>query len=128
MGYKPDGYTSAAPYLIVKDAEKTLQFMVSVFWATRLRVIPRPQGGIMHAEARIDDTVIMMGEMPDGPPAHIHVYRPDPEATFQRALDAGATEIQPLTDSGDGDLRGGVQDGDGTSWWIAKQLDDGRTI
>ncbi|MGJ8618633.1 MAG: VOC family protein [Sulfitobacter sp.] len=121
--YKPKGYTSAAPYLIVKDARATLAFLKAVFDASELRVIPcKNDDGIMHAEARIDDTVIMIGEMPNGPDANIHVYVADPETTFQRALNHGGTEIQPLTDSGDGDLRGGVKDGDGTTWWIAKQL------
>lgn len=121
--YKPKGYTSAAPYLIVKDARATLAFLREVFDAPELRVIPRENDdGIMHAEARIDDTVIMMGEMADGPDAHIHVYVADPETTFQRALDAGGIEVQPLTDSGDGDLRGGIKDADGTTWWIARQL------
>ena len=76
----------------------------------------------MHAKARIDDTVIMMGERPDGTDANVHVYVDDPEATFQRALDAGASEVQLLTESGDGDRRGGVRNADGKTWWIAKQV------
>ena len=122
MDWKPYGYTSAAPYLIVRDAERTLNFLEATFGAERLRVIPRDGGGIMHAEARIDDTVVMMGEMPEGPDAHVHVYVPDPDAAFRRALDAGAAEVQPLTEAGDGDLRGGVRDADGTIWWIARQI------
>jgi uncharacterized glyoxalase superfamily protein PhnB len=122
MSHKPDGYTSVAPYLMVRDAERTLTFLAATFGAERLRVIPRPGGGIMHAEARIDDTVVMMGEVPDGPPGHVHVYVADPQGVFARALKAGATEVQPLTDSGDGDLRGGVIDADGTTWWIAMEI------
>lgn len=114
--YKPKGYSSAAPYLIVKDARVTLDFPKSVFHASELRVIPRENDqGIVHAEARNDDTVIMMGEMDEGPDAHIHVYVVDPETTIQRAVEAGGTEVQPLTESGDGDLRGGVRNADGTT-------------
>jgi uncharacterized glyoxalase superfamily protein PhnB len=123
MPYKPEGYTSAAPYLLVRDAQATLDFLRTVFGAEELRVFPCPpeKGGIMHAEARIDDTVIMMGEMPDGPPANVHVYVPDAGAAFARALEAGGTVVQQPERKEDGDLRGGVRDVNGTTWWIATQ-------
>lgn len=124
MSWKPTGYTSASPYLLVRDAEATLRFLEAVFSAERLRVHPRPDGaGIAHAEARVDDTVIMMGEMPEAGDAHVHVYVPDAEGTFARALAAGGTVVQPLRRSGDGDVRGGVADGNGAVWWIAAQDD-----
>ena len=126
MSYKPDGYTSVAPYLMVRNAEATLAFVTAVFGAEQLRVFPRDGGGIMHAEARIDDTVIMMGETPEGPDAHVHVYVADPIDTVTRACAAGATIVQELSDKGDGDMRGGVADGNGTVWWIAKQIDQDR--
>lgn len=122
MSWKPAGYTSASPYLIVRDAEATLRFLEAVFSATRLRVHHRKDGaGIEHAEARIDDTVIMMGEMPDAGEAHVHVYVADAEATFAKAVDAGAQLVQELGRSGDGDYRGGVADGNGAVWWISTQ-------
>lgn len=124
MTYKPDGYTSVAPYLIVRDAEKTLAFVEAVFYAKRLRVMPREDSkGIMHAEARIDDTVVMMGEMPGGPDANVHVYVADAEAAFERAKRAGGTVVQELERQGDGDYRGGVSDGNGTVWWLSQQDD-----
>lgn len=122
MSYKPEGYTSLAPYLIVPDAEATLQFVETVFDGKRLRVITREDGSIMHAEARIDDTVLMIGQMPEGPSAHVHLYVRKPYAVFARALSAGGTEVQPIEDQGDGDLRGGVADASGTVWWIAQQM------
>ncbi len=123
MAYKPEGYTSLAPYLIVRDAERTLDFVAHVFGAERLRVIPcEGKSGIMHAEARIDDTVLMMGEAPEGPDTNVHVYVPDAQACFQRALEQGAQTVQALQDKGDGDLRGGLRDGNGAVWWISTQL------
>lgn len=122
MPWKPDGYPSVSPYLIVRDAEKTLAFVTAVFGGERLRVIPREDGrGIMHAEARIDDSVIMMGEMPDGPDTNVHVYLQDVEAAFERAKDNGGTVVQALEHKGDGDFRGGVSDGNGTVWWLSRQ-------
>ncbi|WP_226575045.1 VOC family protein [Acuticoccus sediminis] len=123
MTYKPDGYTSVAPYLIVRSAEATLSFLEATLGAERLRIIPRDGGGVMHAEARIDDTVVMMGEMPEGQPANVHVYVPDVDATFARALAAGGTAVQAPDEKGDGDRRGGVNDPNGITWWFSTQLD-----
>jgi uncharacterized glyoxalase superfamily protein PhnB len=120
MTWKPDGYTSLAPYLIVADPEAVLQFCEAVFDAPRLRVI-HDGARIMHAECRIDDTVLMIGGA-EGPPAHLHLYLPDPDAAFDRAIAAGASVVQPMEEKGDGDRRGGVQSPDGTTWWLAKQL------
>ena len=123
MTYKPDGYTDLAPYLYVKDAEAGLSFAERVFDGERLRVIPREGGGIMHAEVRIGDTVLMMGET-DGPPMVLHLYLPDPDSTFARAMEAGAEELQPIMEKGDGDRRGGFRAPDGTEWYIARQISE----
>lgn len=123
--YKPDGYTSAAPYLIVADAARTIEFLVSVFGAVELRRFAGDGGRIMHAEVRIDDTVIMMGDSAEGwPPvaSHVHIYVPDVDATYRRALAAGATSIQEPVQRGDPDKRGGVKDPVGTTWWIATMV------
>ena len=122
MSFKPTGYNSVSPYLIVRDAEKTLAFGQQVFDAERLRVIASEDGaGIMHAEMRIDDTVVMMGEQSTGADTHIHVYVADVEAAFARARKAGASVVQELARKGDGDYRGGVADGNGTVWWLSQQ-------
>jgi PhnB protein len=124
MTWKPRDYSSVSPYLMVRDAERTLGFMEVVFAATRLRVHLREDGGgVAHAEARIDDSVIMMGEVPDAGEAHLHVYVPDAEETFARAVAAGGQTVQELRRSGDGDYRGGIADGNGIVWWISTQED-----
>lgn len=122
MPWKPDNYPSVSPYLIVRDARQTLAFVAAVFGAERLRVIPCEDGdGIMHAEVRIDDSVVMMGEMPDGPDTNVHVYVDDVEAAFERAKQAGGTVVQALERKGDGDYRGGIADGNGAVWWLSRQ-------
>ncbi len=122
MRYKPDGYTSVAPYLILRDAEATLAFMEAAFGAERLRIITRPDGSIMHAEARIDDTVVMMGEMPESQPANVHIYLAEVDAAYDRALAAGGESAEPPAEKGDGDRRGGVTDPNGITWWLSTQL------
>lgn len=124
MAYKPDSYTDLAPYLLVQDAEAVLTFCETVFAATRPRVISRDAGGIMHAEYRIGDTVLMMGEA-DGPATMLHLYLEDPDAAFDRAVAAGAEVFQVMTEKGDGDQRGGFRSPDGTRWFVARQVSDG---
>jgi len=119
--YKPGGYTDLSPYLLVPDPEATLRFCASAFAAERLRVIHREDGTVMHAECRIGDSVLMMGGA-EGPPAMVHLYLSDPDAAFAAALAAGATELEPMSEKGDGDRRGGVRAPDGTSWYLARQL------
>ena len=79
----------------------------------------------MHAEVRIDDTVVMMGEASEGwpaAPAMVHVYVRDADETYRRALAAGATSVQEPAQKGDADKRGGVKDSDGISWWMATRM------
>ncbi|THH35703.1 VOC family protein [Aliishimia ponticola] len=122
MAYKPEGYTDISPYLLVADIAATLDFLEAAFGATRLRLHHRPNGDPMHAEARIGDSVVMLGQAPGGDGAHVHIYVPDVRATYAAALKAGATSVQEPLDQGDGDLRAGVQDSQGTIWWPSTQL------
>jgi PhnB protein len=121
MPYKPEGYTSVAPYLIVADAEATLGFIARVFGAEPA-FVHREDGHVIHAEVRIDDTVVMCGQSPSAVPAHVHVYVADVDASFRRALEAGGTAVQQVGEKGDGDRRGGVSDPTGVTWWLSTQL------
>jgi uncharacterized glyoxalase superfamily protein PhnB len=126
MDFKPAGYNSVAPYLIVDGATGTISFLIQVFAAEELRRFPSPDGKVMHAEVRIDDTVVMIADaVPGWPPTsgHVHVYVPDVDATYQRALAAGATSVQEPAKKADPDKRGGVRDAGGTTWWIATKID-----
>ncbi len=123
--YKPSGYTSVAPYLIVDDAARTIDFLAAAFDAETLRRFDAPEGGIMHAEVRIDDTVLMIADSAPGwpaVPAHVHVYVDDVDATYRRALAAGAISLQEPVKKDDEDKRGGVRDAGGVTWWIATRI------
>ena len=124
MGFKPQGYNSVSPYLIVDGAQATIDFLVSVFDAHRLRVIPGENGKLRHGEVRIDDTVLMVADAIEGwpaVPAHVHIFVADVDATYARALEAGATLVQEPVQKDDTDKRGGVRDAGGTTWWIGQQ-------
>jgi hypothetical protein len=73
-----------------------------------------PDGSIMHAEVQIDDTVVMIADGADDNPAFpiwLHVYVPEVDASYQRALDAGGLSVdEPKQREGDPDRRAGVKD------------------
>ena len=123
--FKPEGYSTVSPYLVVKGAQRVIDFLKRVFAATELRRYDTPDGSVMHAEVRIGDTVVMIadggGEWPPIP-QWMHVYVADVDATYKRALDAGGKSVQePTLKKGDTDRRGGVCDPGGNTWWIATQ-------
>jgi len=123
--YKPQGYNSVSPYLIVSDATASLDFLVRTFAATELYRLQGDDGKIMHAEIRIDDSVLMLADGGDGfpaQPAHVHVYVADVDACYQKALAAGATPVQEPVQKEDADKRGGVKDSGGTTWWIGTKM------
>ena len=124
--YKPEGYNTVSPYLIVDGAERTIQFLEEAFDAVEIRRFPAPDGRIMHAEVRLDDTVLMLADGNENwlpPKAHVHVYVPDVDDTYARALAAGATSVQEPVKKQDDDKRGGVLDPGGTTWWISTKVD-----
>jgi uncharacterized glyoxalase superfamily protein PhnB len=125
--YKPSDYTSVSPYLIVDGAGNTIEFLKRAFEAVELRRFPGEAGRVMHAEVRIDDTVIMLSDAapPEWPtvPSHVHVYVRDVDATYRRALEAGAVSVQEPAKKQDADKRGGIRDAGGTTWCIATKVE-----
>lgn len=124
--YIPSGYSTVSPYLIVDGAAATIEFLERVFGGVELRRFADDDGGrIVHAEVKIDDTVVMLADAVEAwppAPAHVHVYVADVDATYARALAAGATSVQEPLQKSDEDKRGGVKDTGGTTWWIATRV------
>lgn len=124
--YKPENYNSVSPYLIVDGASATIDFLQRVFGAVPLRHFANDAGKVMHAEVRLDDTVVMLSDAAEGwpfVPSHLHIYVSDVDATYRRALEAGATSVQEPVKKEDEDKRGGVKDAGGTTWWIATKVE-----
>jgi PhnB protein len=123
---KPAGYSSVSPYLVVAGAQGVIDFLKQVFDATERRRYDMPDGTIMHAEVQVDDTVVMIADGGGAwPPfaSWLHVYVPDVDATYRRALEAGGGSVQePQQRDGDPDRRCGVKDPGGNTWWIATQV------
>ena len=104
--WKPQSYSSVSPCLVVAGAQQVIDFLKAAFGATALRRYDMPDGSIMHAEVRIDDTVVMLG---DGGAAF------PPFASLVHVYEA------PRTREGDPDKRGSVKDPCGNTWAIATQ-------
>jgi len=118
----PDGYRAVTPYLTAENAAALLEFLRGAFGAQELERMERPDGSVQHAEVRIGDSVVMLGQ-PEAPrkatPSTLYLYVEDVDSTYERALKLGATSIQPVKDRFYGDRSGGVQDPAGNSWYIA---------
>jgi uncharacterized glyoxalase superfamily protein PhnB len=125
MNFKPEGYNSVSSYLLVDGADLVIDFLKTVFGAKELRRFADESGHIRHAEVRLDDTVLMIADCTDEwppVPSHVHVYVRDVEEVYRRALAAGAIPVQEPLRNGDDDLRGGVRQPGGVTWWIASKM------
>lgn len=125
VSYKPLGYNSVSPYLVLKNASETIAFLKKVFAAEELFKLQDEQGKIQHAELKVDDSVIMLADAAEGWPAqevNIHVYVGDVDDHYKKALAAGAVSLQEPIKKQDADKRCGVKDKGGATWWIGTQL------
>jgi len=121
----PKGYRTVTPYPVAQDAVAMITFVQSAFGAEeRFRAIGSA-GGI-HAEIRIGDSMLMMGGGGPGlswrgesTPMAFHMYVPDCDETYKRALEAGASSIGEPVDQPYGERSGGVKDPAGNFWYIA---------
>jgi len=123
----PDGYHAVTPYLVVQGAAKVLEFVKGAFEAKELFRMPQPDGTIMHAEVKIGDSIVMMGEA-RGPckpmPCSLYLHVTDADAVYKRALQAGATSTMEPADQFWGDRTAGVKDPAGNQWMIGTHKED----
>ena len=131
----PEGYHTATPYLIVKGAAKAIEFYKQAFGATELERMETPDGKIAHAEIKIGDSIIMLGdEAPQhgtrgpkslgGSPCGLYLYVEDVDETFNRAVTAGATVTMEVKDQFYGDRNGSLVDPFGHTWYVATRKEN----
>lgn len=123
----PDGYHSVTPYLVVEGAARLIDFLKRAFDAEETERLAAPEGQIGHAEVRIGDSVVMIGDARGqfaAMPTMLYLYVADADATYRRALDAGATSLQAPADQFYGDRSAGIVDPAGNRWYIATRIDD----
>jgi len=124
----PEGYHSVTPYLTIPGVARVIDFLRQAFDAQETHPrMQRPDGTVMHAEVRIGDSLMMMGE-PMGEwkamPGSFYMYVKDVDATYKRALGAGATSLTEPANQFYGDRSAGVKDSAGNVWWIGTHVED----
>lgn len=131
----PTGYHSVTPAIIVKRAGDAIEFYKKAFGAQELSRMAMPDGSIGHAEIKIGDSIVMLGEenrewgalspeSTSGNPQSLHIYVDDADKIFAQAVRAGAKVRQPLEDAFWGDRYGKVTDPFGHVWGIATHIKD----
>jgi PhnB protein len=131
----PDGFHTATPYFIVKGAAKAIEFYKQAFGATELERMEMPDGKIAHAEIKIGDSIIMLGdESPQhgtrspqslgGSSCGLYLYVEDVDKTFDRAITAGATSTMGVKDQFYGDRNGSLVDPFGHTWYVATRKEN----
>ena len=121
----PEGLRSVQPYLHLNEAHKMIPFLETVFEAEAMGVHKSPEGIVHHATIRIGNATLEIDEAHgefQPMPCHLHVYVPDTDAAYARALEAGATSIEAPRNAPYGDRAAGVKDAWGNSWFIATYL------
>ena len=123
----PPGYHSLTSYLMLSNVDGFLEFLRKAFDAQIIRRMPGPDGSTAHAEVRMGDSHLMVGDPMGQHPARpgtLYFYVPKVDAVYQQALDAGATSTMEPADMFYGDRNAGVQDAWGNMWWIATHIED----
>ena len=114
-------YPTVTPYLLVDDGERELTFLQAAFGGVVREASRDPDGRLMHAEVTIGDSLVMVGQCsPQWPSrtAALYLWVDDVDATWQRALDAGATSESAPEDKPYGHRNAGAIDPKGNTWWI----------
>lgn len=132
----PEGFHSLTPDLVVSDAAEAIEFYKRVFGAKKRRVFHGPDGGIVHAEIQIGDSILLLSpEFPEhkvfspqspggGTSISMFLYVEDVDAVFAKAVSAGATVTMPLADAFWGDRAAGIVDPFGHRWMLAMHIKD----
>ena len=133
----PDGYHTITPHLVIKGAEKAVEFYQKAFGAElKGGVFKGPDGKVMHAELRIGDSTLMLADefpgMGDtlspqtlgGTTSTLNIYTDNVDQLFDRAIKAGARVTMPLANQFWGDRYGQVKDPFGHAWALAQHVED----
>jgi PhnB protein len=123
----PEGCHSITPYLTVPDAARLIEFLKQAFDGVERARIVRPDGTVLNAQVRVGDSLLMIGE-PQGQwkprPSMLYYYVADVDATYRRAIAAGATSVIETANMFYGDRVACVKDMAENDWWIATRLEN----
>jgi uncharacterized glyoxalase superfamily protein PhnB len=128
--FVPEGMNVLTPYLVCDGATAAIEWYGRAFGAEVVHSLADNDGRVMNATIRVfGATVMLMDEYKDygalaptslnGSPVTIHIFVPDVDAAFARAVEAGATVAMPVADQFWGDRYGALKDPFGHSWSLA---------
>ena len=123
----PDGYHSVTPVIMVEGATRLTDFLKKVFDAKVLMSFPGPNNTIAHSEVLIGDSRLMIADANPMFPAQagsFYIYVPDTDATYKRALAAGARNEREPKDQFYGDRNASVIDEFGNRWSVGTHVED----
>ena len=131
----PDGYHTITPMLTVRHAAQAIEFYTKAFNAQPLYRMDGPDGKVMHAELKIGNSIVMLGEENPsmsclapaslkGTPISLYLYVANVDAAFAQAVKAGAKVEMPVADTFWGDRAGQLSDPFGHRWWLATHTQD----
>jgi PhnB protein len=126
----PDGFHAVTPSLVVNDAKKAIDFYKKAFDAKELYRFPTPDGKILHAMIKINDSFVMLSDeflvtgiksptTMAGTTVALYLYVEDSDKIFKQAVEAGAIITMPIMNAFWGDRFGTVLDPFGHSWAIS---------
>ena len=125
--YIPKDLHNVNPYLHPRRAEPLIGFLKRAFGAEEIARYASPDGVVHHAEIRVGDSVVEMGEAHgkyEPMPAMFYLYVPNVDDAYRQAVAAGATSFQKPADQPYGDRTAGVKDNFGNTWYIATHIKD----
>jgi uncharacterized glyoxalase superfamily protein PhnB len=131
----PEGYTTITPYLVVDGAAEAIAWYQRALGAEERFRMPGPDGRVMHAEIKVGNSVVMLGDsnvktgckgpkVYGGSPVSFYTYVGDVDAAFARAIKAGGKQTMPVTDMFWGDRMGAFEDPFGHAWTLASHVRD----
>jgi PhnB protein len=125
MANAPDTYHTVTPYLVVPDADAELTFLKAAFGGTEATCQRNADNTVMHAEIKIGDSLIMLGQAGDqwkAQNAALYLWVDNVDATYAKAIQAGATSQSAPEDKPYGHRNAGVVDQNGVTWWIGAPI------
>ncbi|WP_296229757.1 VOC family protein [Pseudomonas sp. UBA4617] len=132
----PEGQHSITPYLAINDAAEAIEFYKKAFGAVEMFRLEAPGGRIGHAELKIGDSSLMLGDPCDmeggltasqklsGAGVGLHLYVEDSDKVYDQAVAAGATQLSAVTDQFYGDRSGTLKDPFGNIWFVSTHRED----
>ena len=118
-------YRTVTPYLVVTDAEVELRFLGAAFGAVEQECHRSEDGGVMHAEVCIGDSLIMLGQAAEtgkALAAALYLWVDNVDEVYTKALAAGARPLSAPEDKPYGHRNAGVVDSNGITWWIGSPV------